>query len=227
MYEKALELDPEYSDAYAALAQSYLLEGLHAWTAAPSEARKRAFDLATKALDLDPSLPNAHDALSGIYLFQKKHDQAIVEAKVRMALEPNSADGYANLALLQTWAGKPEEALVLIEKAMILNPHYPTIYAFTRGHAYFLMHRSEEAASAFQEGIRLNPEFSSNRSFLAVTYAKLGDVERAQAELVELMRIHPELATMTEEESIASLPYLRPEDTQHFMEAMAAMGAAQ
>ncbi len=227
LYEKALELDPEYSDAYAALAQSYLLEGLHGWTSTPGEARKHASDLAMRALDLDPSLPSAHDALSSIYLFQRKHDQAIVEAKIRMALEPSSADGYATLAQLQTWAGRPEEALELIEKAMTLNPHYPTAYAFSRGHAYFLMRRYEEAASAFQEGVKLNPEFSPNRSFLAVTYAKLGEVERAQSELADLMRIHPELATMSEEESIASLPYRRLEDTQHFFEAMAAAGAAQ
>ena len=224
LYEKALELDPKYSAAYAALAQSYLLEGLHGWTSSPGEARKHAFDLAIRALDLDPSLPSAHDALSGIYLFQRKHDQAIVEAKVRMALEPNSADGYAILAQIQAWAGRPEEALELIEKAITLNPHYPTIYAFSRGHAYFLMHCYQKAASAFQEGIRLNPEFSPNRSFLGMTYAKLGEVEKARSELEELMRIHPELATMSEEESIAALPYRRPEDTQHFLEGMAAMG---
>ena len=75
--------------------------------------------------------------------------------------------------------------------------------------------------SAFQEGVKLNPEFAPNRSFLAVTYAKLGELERAQSELVELMRIHPELATMSEEESIAALPYRRTEDTRHFLEAMA------
>jgi Tfp pilus assembly protein PilF len=40
--------------------------------------------------------------------------------------DPNYADSYLELAQVLTSAGQPEKALGVIEKAIRLNPHYPS-----------------------------------------------------------------------------------------------------
>ena len=50
-----------------------------------------------------------------------------------IASDPNDADGYAALAGALSFAGRPAEALDAVERAMRLNPHYPSSYAYQRG----------------------------------------------------------------------------------------------
>ena len=208
LFETAVGLDAAYADAHVGLAQTYLLEAFHGWSAAPDQSQARARALVEHALDLDPSLPSAHGALSAIYLFEREHDKALAEAKKGIALEPSNADGYADLAAVLAWMAQPEEALALIEKAMALNPHYPEAYAFVQGHAHFLMRHYRDAASAFRKSIELNPEFSPNRSFLAATYFYLGEADKARSELQALATSHPELTEMDEAAALRSLPYM-------------------
>ena len=58
-----------------------------------------------------------------VFLFQKQHEQAIAELERAVALDPNFANAYAELAHTLTYAGRPEEAIKVVEKAMRLNPH--------------------------------------------------------------------------------------------------------
>ena len=132
MFEKAIELDPQYAEAYAFLGWTYFGEWVFQWSQDP-QILERAFELAQKAVALDDSLPLAHAALGQVYLWKKQHDQAIAEAERAIALDPNDADGYAWLGAILNFAGRPEEAIGLIEKAMRLNPHYPPLYLFVLG----------------------------------------------------------------------------------------------
>ena len=73
-----------------------------------------------------------------VSLWKKQHDQAIAEAERAIALDPNDADGYAWLGEILNFAGRPEEAIGLIEKAMRLNPRYPPFYLFVLGYCLLL-----------------------------------------------------------------------------------------
>jgi adenylate cyclase len=66
MNEKAIELDPQYAEAYMGLGWTYWREWAWRWSADP-QALERALALAHKALALDDSLPNAHSLLSEVY----------------------------------------------------------------------------------------------------------------------------------------------------------------
>ena len=65
MFKKAIELDPSYAAAYAALGWVYLQEWQLQWTRDPEDL-ERAFELAQKAIALDDSLANCHSLLSQI-----------------------------------------------------------------------------------------------------------------------------------------------------------------
>jgi adenylate cyclase len=83
--------------------------------------------------------------LGSIYLWKKQHEQAIAETERAIALDPNEADGYANLGVILLLAGRPEESIELFEKAMRLNPRYPPMYLSHLGSAYRVAGRYEEA----------------------------------------------------------------------------------
>src|SRR5581483_10849099 len=135
LYEKAIELDPQYAEAYARLGYTYWIEWSLRWSADP-QTLERIFEMAQKAIALDASLPMAHSILSIAYSQKHQYDQAIAEGERAVALDPNYADSYAVQAEVLTFAGRPEEALQSVEQAMRLNPRCPPWYLFWLGAAY-------------------------------------------------------------------------------------------
>ncbi len=111
MFEKAVELDPQYAGAYAGLGLTYFRDWLFQWNKDRAQSLERAFKLAQRAVVLDDSLSLPHRALSGVYLWKKQHEQAIVEAERAIALDPNGADGYWILGRFLALQGDPRKAL--------------------------------------------------------------------------------------------------------------------
>ncbi|NIQ40101.1 MAG: guanylyl cyclase, partial [Proteobacteria bacterium] len=121
MYERAIDLDPEFALAYAFLGLTHFHEWSFGWSQDP-QSLEQAFGLAQRAIALDDSLPEAHAILGEVYLWRKQHEQAIAELQTTIALSPNDADGIVRLANILNWTGRPEEATGLVKKAMRLNP---------------------------------------------------------------------------------------------------------
>lgn len=189
LFEKALELDPEYAAAYAFLGFTYWMEWLF-WSQDP-QVLQRAFALGQKAVALDDSLPEAHSMLGWIYACKKQPEQAIVEGKRALVLNPNFADGYLWLGFSMSIVGKPEETIELVQKAVRLNPSTPFIYLACLGHAYYLLRRYEEAIAAQKKALALNPHNAADHMFLALSYIELGRKKDARAQIIESLRLSP------------------------------------
>src|SRR5262245_1110299 len=220
MFEKVLELDPQYAEAYAFLALTYFRSWGFQWSQDP-QILERALVLAQQAVALDDSLPRAHWALGQASLWKKQHDQAIAEAERAIALDPNGADSYAWLGAILVLAGRPEEALGLAEKAMRLNPHHPAFYLFILGHSYYLMGWYEEAIAAFKSAITRNPALLPAHQFLATIYSGLGREEEARVEVAEILRISPDFSL---EVLRQRLPYKDPADLERFLDGLRKAG---
>ncbi len=169
MYEKALALDPQYAEAYAALGGAYYIEWIWRWSADP-QTLERAFELAQKAVALDDSLPGAHSLLGQVYAQKQQSDQAIAEGERAIALDPNNADSYARQAEVLNYAGRAEEALRMVEQALRLNPRYPPWYLIELGWAYRSTGRYAEAIATLQELISRSPNFLTAHLQLALSY---------------------------------------------------------
>jgi adenylate cyclase len=190
MYERAIAVDPKYAAAYAGISWTYLSDMLFQWSQDP-QTLARAFELAQQAVSLDDSLPGAHMVLGYVYLWQKQYDQAIAEEERAIALNPNNADSYRMLADVLTMAGRPAEAIGLMEKAMRLNPRYPAVYLASLGGAYLWTGRYEEAIATLKQALSRNPNLVSAYYGLAISYSELGREEEARAEVREILRITP------------------------------------
>ncbi|MBI3302180.1 MAG: tetratricopeptide repeat protein, partial [Deltaproteobacteria bacterium] len=216
MYERAVELDPQYARAYAGLGGTYFLEWFFQWNPDRAQSLERALELAQKAVALNDSLPGAHRTLGAVYAFNKQHDQAIVEAEQAIALAPNDADGYETLGWILTYVGRPEEGIGLIEKAMRLNPRYPIFYIRSLGWAYRVAGRYEEALAPLKKVLTLAPNMAPVHLNLAACYAELGRLEEARAEIAEALRLNP---TFSLEKARQMYPFKDPADLEHFLAA--------
>ena len=67
-------------------------------------------------------------------------------------------------------AGRPEEALRMVEQAMRLNPRYPPVYLFQLGWAYRSTGRYAEAAATLKEFLSRSPNALGAYLILALTY---------------------------------------------------------
>ena len=169
MLEKAIKLDPNYALAYVALGSTYYTEYTWQWSQDP-QTLERAFELAQKAVALDDSLPEAHGLLGWVYMKRQQPEQAIVEGERAITVDPNNANGYARLAEVLTYTGRPEEAVGLMKKAMRLNPRYPVWYLFTLGAAYRLTGQFAEAVAAQRQVLSRSPNFFFAYTELAFSY---------------------------------------------------------
>ncbi len=129
--------------------------------------------------------------LGQVYVFKKQHEQAITETQRAIALDPNYADSYLELAETLTFAGRPEEALGVMEKALRLNPCAPAFYFSNLGLFSFSAGRYEEGIAALKNTISRNPNYWLAHLHLTATYSQLGRGEEAQAEAAEVLRINP------------------------------------
>ena len=206
IFEKAIELDPGYSMAYAFLANTYWREWLSGWSQ-DSRTIEQAFELAQKALELDESSIYAYEALGYIYLWKdRNHEEAIAASEKVIALDPNYAGGYGVLAETLKFAGRPEEVIELMEKAMRINPSWTAYYLFQSGSSYYYMGRYDEALKLLIKAAHSMRNHYPTRAYLASIYTELGREEEAKAELAEVLRINPKYSL----KETAKYPYKNP-----------------
>jgi adenylate cyclase len=206
LLEEAVDLDPEYAEAYAALGYTHLAELIFAWTDDP-EALDRARALGEKALAVQGSNCAAHTLLGQVHLWEKRHDEAIAEIRQAVSLEPNAAQWHAALGEVLTWAGRPEEALEHLERALRLDPKYPAWYLWNVGHALYLMGDYDSAVEALDRALTRNESFWPSHVYLALSYSALGLEEKAVASFREALRFVPNPSPGAWNDRLERLPY--------------------
>jgi adenylate cyclase len=219
MGERAIELDPQYAQAYTLLGRTYLREWMWRWSQDP-QTLEQALALAQKAIALDGSLPMAHRLLAYVYLRKKQHEEAIAEAKRALALDPNDSDGYETLGEILSFAGRPAEALGLVEQALRLNPRQPVSLLWLSGRVYSLMGRYEEAIATLKKVITRNPNHLSAHNDLAVVYIDLGREEEARAEVAEILRVNPKFSLKVAQD----IPLKDPAVLEHWLDNLRKAG---
>jgi TolB-like protein/Tfp pilus assembly protein PilF len=121
LYERAIELDPNFALAIARYSQLESLI-LHLFERTP-ERREKAQTLAERALQLQPDLPEAHLARGFSYYYgDNNYDAALKEFEIAQSGLPNESEVYLALGAIQRRQGKWTESTANLEKATSLNP---------------------------------------------------------------------------------------------------------
>ena len=185
MFNKAIEIDPEYARAYAGVADSCSL--LFTYFDA-RESHLRQADLASlKAIELEPELAEAHVARGIALSMGKRFEEAVPEFELAIKLDPKLFDAtywYARARLAQ---GMFEDAAKLFERSAILRPEDYQIPGFL-AQVLINLGRHDEAEVQYRRQVRLvdqhlelNPDDPRACILGAVAHAYLKDEERSMA----------------------------------------------
>ncbi len=181
-FEKAIELDPDYARARAALALTYWMGsefgGLsHLLEVSWRELRQRS----RKYLDLAMKDPTSvtYMVASPTVLKQRRYDEAIAYAERAVALDSNNAEAHRALAYALFYANRPEEAIESANRALRLDPNNRAIPLQYIGRAHFAMGDFEQAVSFIERARDLNPKVTPHSAMLAAALAHLGRGEEA------------------------------------------------
>jgi tetratricopeptide (TPR) repeat protein len=85
-----------------------------------------------------------------------------------------------------------DEAHELSLRVLQLDPNFPTWIYFTEAIYFYRKHRYREAADAADQ-IAM-PDFYQTHFWRALTYAQLGDQEKARSEIREVLRLKPDFS---------------------------------
>ncbi|MDA0787731.1 MAG: adenylate/guanylate cyclase domain-containing protein, partial [Proteobacteria bacterium] len=129
LLEQAIELDPDYSQAHALLANVYLAE--HRFGSNPRpDPIGRALRMARRGVELDPQNAYARCWLAIVHYFLHENESFRAEAQRALTLNPNDAETLAELGHFYTWMGDFERGIALTRQAVALNPLHPGWYYF-------------------------------------------------------------------------------------------------
>ena len=183
-FKKAIELDPNYGQAYAALANVYcfatqhaaLLSGLKmSWP----EGRLRTREYTRMAMEKPTS--DAYSVSSLLYLQRRQHQEAISEVERGLALNPNNPGCLSVMGRALTMAARPKEGIEYLNMAMRLDPRNRYGYLMHLSMARFCLGEIAEAVTLAEQALRLNPENASIATVLAAYYGALGRKHDARA----------------------------------------------
>ena len=219
--QKAIEMDPEFSTAWALLGYVHLDDVLLGVSKSPAESLKRAGEYAQKAIALNDSCAKAYALVGHLRLLQRNYDEAIKYGEKAVALNPNDPHMLAIFSIITHFDGRFEESIALIKKAMRLCPNYPAYFLNFMCRYYIMAGRYEEAITA--SNLLL---FRSDRSewdamcahiSLAQAYVGLGRSDEARLHIEEGRKMNAEVFTLGWNRERATRSYRDPADAERLV----------
>ncbi len=222
-YQKAIELDPEFADAYAGIARTAreILQWGMVILPAPA-ARKLAYAAASKALTLDPNNAQAYSVLARLQLIEGEHELAITSAQKAVSLQPNDPDIISALAAVLAYAGEHAEALAVMTTALRLEPSPPPLFHGVLGFVLFWNRQYPEAIDHLEKALDGGVQYYS---ILAMTYAQLGRAAEARAMVEKIVASNPSASLAFVR--VAYAQYKRADDLELQVELLRKAGIPQ
>jgi class 3 adenylate cyclase/TolB-like protein/Flp pilus assembly protein TadD len=188
LYERAIELDPEFAHAHASLSR---IHGLMLWERFdPSPGRRDAQRReAEEALRLQPDLPQAHAAIGWAHYVRGDFREALEEYEVARQGLPNDAEIVSRIGYAHRRLGNWPEVYSAFEEASRLNPRNATLFYDLGGHSFGFTRRYADAVRAYDRASTLAPDLHD--AAIQKGYAYLhwqGQIDTLRAVIARLPR---------------------------------------
>ena len=181
-FTKAVETDPNYGAAWAALSEALLVSSVFGLLP-PTETHPRMKEAAIRATSLNPSLPEARVAL-GAVLSLLDWDWAAGEEEMQKSIQLDKSDPVGHIAygIQLACRGEQNAAIAEVERALELDPAslFPN---FVLGWLYGVCRRFDEAIGQHLLVSRLAPDYGLPHLGLGMACAGKGQFADAIAHL--------------------------------------------
>lgn len=177
LYEEALRLDPELVEAMMSLSW-VLARRIENEPEYRAELVARLDDVTLRATRAAPKEPRAWIWRTFALRFLGNWGGAFAASEEALRLDPLSSAALIRHADLLIFAGRADEALAFIDRAIEISPSDRTNPTRYRCWAYLLLARDKEAAEVCEAAAALLPDWLAYMLLTAV-HANLGNMERA------------------------------------------------
>ena len=191
---RALELDNEIAEAYAALGF------IRTWYDRDWVGAEQAFE---RAIALNPNYAPAHQWYSHYLVARGDYDEAVAQIRKALELDPRSLIIHAVASGVLSAAGRHDDAIAEAKYALEINPNF-WFAQTTLADAYARKSMYPEALEAAAKAVNISNRAISALSVQGWLYGLTGDNVRAMELLQELER-----RSATEYVSPLNLAYVR------------------
>jgi tetratricopeptide (TPR) repeat protein/predicted Ser/Thr protein kinase len=169
-FERAVDRDPSYAEAWASLGQALNLKGQ--FLSIP-ELTTRGLESLRRAISIEPGLASAHYLLGSALVVARRYDEALASVRESLRLDPHNAGAHAVLGRV-LWFGKGDfdGGIEALEQAASLNMEGG--YVFLQLSLLYALrgdHRRAEAAA--RRAIDLQERYVSGTEGLHIVGAHL------------------------------------------------------
>ena len=215
LIRRAIDLDPNYAQAYAYLAFASWIKfffDLQLWRL------DEPLELTRKAVALDPDDALCHATLGQVCLHRREFDEAGLSLSRALALNPSSTDIIATHAHWLCRVGRHEESLASLDLVLQRDPFPPSWYWEGRSITLFALKRYEEVIQSVKKQDRL---FYWSYAYLAACYAYLGEMDKARTAAATVLQMQPDFTIRM---LMLQEPFKNSADSEHEAEGLRKAG---
>ncbi|HXC38487.1 MAG TPA: hypothetical protein VN667_06030 [Burkholderiales bacterium] len=210
-WRAVLALEPENATALSALAASLALQARYfSHTVEPSarepqlqEARRLA--MAAKLIDPDNAV-----VYVTLAMYAEAHDDypaQLQAAETYLALAPKEPVAHNLLGHTLIFGGQYARARDVLLKGIALDPRHPIDQLpFNLGWVSFMLRDDDASISYFKKTVESNPTFFDAHGWIAMAYARKGDMVRSKEAADALMNVDPKRSFQTRRRPMPSAP---------------------
>jgi len=181
LFERAVEIDPEFALAWVGLADTSFWLGNGAFIDY-GESREKMRQATEQALVLDDQLGEAYASLAMLHNESGQPEQAIEACEKSKKLSPNYARTWQWCGTVMGFGTSLEEQLAMTYHAVRLDP-LDTALQLNIAVKLWWMGRNDEALEQFRHVMQTDPDFPH-------TYRWLGYLRQSQGQLAEAVRLY-------------------------------------
>ena len=181
-FQRAIDVDRNLPEARAALARLYIAEGKNADAEQFLTGAKRDF----------PDNSTGYRMLGDFYFATGQLDKATVEYGALFQDHPKDPEVKKNYIQLLILKNRLDEAQKLNDEVLKTNGNDDTALIY-QGQIQIRQHKATEAIQTLQKALRNNPDNGVAHYQLGLAFNQSGDLQRAQGEWQDAIRLRPDL----------------------------------
>jgi adenylate cyclase len=210
LFARALQIDPNYAEALAGTAETYLNDWFNGWGDPGTNYEAKVIGQANQAINLAADDPYVYYPKAQYLALSGRPSEALSAADAGLAVSPNDVLLYTPRAIAENSLGRYEQAKADVERAMRLSPHDPAlggVWHVIMGDAELGLGNFDAATDAYRKALDMGMQQAFFvHTNLAAACVHAGKIDEAKAELAEARRLNPAITVKWMKEHTPNLP---------------------